>query len=310
MTPPTVVPTPTTKIGMPRSCASAIDLATEPLHAWPSETSTNALGCRAASRARLIVGAALAGAAAARRRRRRLHLLVLVDQPQPPVDAALDVRVPGRVVFEPERRLVFEMIEEEEERVGIAREAHLRRRDGGKERQRDAIVLPLQRFAERAEKRHRPPPAIAAARRARASTPSRPAGSRDRCRWCAPSRRPRPDAPARRSTRGEREDQAEPEGEIAEDAAAARCADARRHWRCRAHLRRDRRCRRQACQIQSRAAAPAATSSGRYAGAVKRRPARSKLVGIAILSPCGSSARRGRPLRLPAARRAASARSS
>ncbi len=51
----------------------------------------------------------------ARRFRRLLRdLLVFLDQAQPPVDAALDVGVPGRVVLQAKGRLVFQVIEKEE----------------------------------------------------------------------------------------------------------------------------------------------------------------------------------------------------
>ena len=46
ITPPTVVPTPTTNTGMRRSWASSSDLATCPLQACPSEISKNARGLR------------------------------------------------------------------------------------------------------------------------------------------------------------------------------------------------------------------------------------------------------------------------
>ena len=55
------------------------------------------------------------------------QLLVLVDELHAPVDALFDVRVPGGVVLEPERRVLAEVIEEEEERVRILGEPHLRR---------------------------------------------------------------------------------------------------------------------------------------------------------------------------------------
>ena len=43
MRPPDVVPTPTTNTGLSRPRATCSDRATSPVHAWPSDTSTNAL---------------------------------------------------------------------------------------------------------------------------------------------------------------------------------------------------------------------------------------------------------------------------
>ena len=90
-----------------------------------------------------------------------MQLLVALDQAQAPVDAELEVRVPGRVVLEAERRLLVEVIEEEEEGVRILGQPDLRRGDVREERQRDAVVVPAERVAERAQEPHRALPAIA-----------------------------------------------------------------------------------------------------------------------------------------------------
>ena len=97
----------------------------------------------------------------ARIRRTPADLLVFLDHPQAPVDPALDVRVPRPVVRQAKRRLPVEMVEEEEEGVGIARQADLRRRDVGEQREGDPVVLPAQGLAERPEERHRSLPAVA-----------------------------------------------------------------------------------------------------------------------------------------------------
>ena len=94
-------------------------------------------------------------------RRFSVQLLIAFDQTKPPRDAELDVRVPRRVVLEAERRLAVQVIEEEEERVGIFREPDFRRRDVREERHRDAIVSPRERFAEDPEEADRPLPAVA-----------------------------------------------------------------------------------------------------------------------------------------------------
>ncbi len=93
--------------------------------------------------------------------RAAVELLVLFDHADAPVDPLLQVRVPGRLFGEPERRFLGQVVEEEEERVGIGREAHLRRGHAGKERQRNAVALPGQRIREQAEEPRRALPAIA-----------------------------------------------------------------------------------------------------------------------------------------------------
>ena len=60
-----------------------------------------------------------------------------------------------------ERRLALEMIEEEEVGVGILGQPHLRRGDVREQRHRNAVVLPRQRFAERAQELHRSLPPVA-----------------------------------------------------------------------------------------------------------------------------------------------------
>ncbi len=105
-----------------------------------------------------------------------VQLLVAFEQPDAPVDAALHVRVPGAFVLQAERRRLLQVIEEEEEGVRVFREPHLRRGDAREYRHRDAVVLPAQRVAEHAQEARRSLPAVAAARRRRASTTRRPAG--------------------------------------------------------------------------------------------------------------------------------------
>ncbi len=192
--PPTVVPTPTTKTGKSRPRAS------------PKRS-------RHLAAPRLAVGDQHEGL---RVRRFSVELLVLLDEPHAPGDAQLDVRVPGRVVLEPERRFAVQVVEEEEERVGVAREPHLRRRDVREERHRNPVVAPRQRFAEHAQKPHRALPAIAGhirrphRRRAVLQDDEVDAGR-------AHQRRGR-DRPRQRDNRARaRGDETEPEDQVAED---------------------------------------------------------------------------------------------
>src|SRR5690349_16474839 len=64
-----------------------------------------------------------------------VQLFVLLDDTKAPADAFLDVRVPGRQVFESERRTVAQMIEEEEQRVRVLGQPDLRRAEVREERQ-------------------------------------------------------------------------------------------------------------------------------------------------------------------------------
>jgi hypothetical protein len=90
-----------------------------------------------------------------------VQLLIAFQQPDAPVDAALHVRVPGAFVLEAEGRRLLQVIEEKEEGVGIFRQPHLRRRNAGEYRHRDAVVLPAQGIAEHAQEARRSLPAVA-----------------------------------------------------------------------------------------------------------------------------------------------------
>ena len=94
-------------------------------------------------------------------RRLAVDFLVAFDQPQAPVDAQLEVGVPGGLVLDAERRRLVEMVEEEEEGVRILGEPDLRRGDVREQRQRDPVVVPAQRVADDAQEPDRPLPAIA-----------------------------------------------------------------------------------------------------------------------------------------------------
>src|SRR5262249_32521262 len=58
-----------------------------------------------------------------------VDFLVLFDKFQSPIKTFLDIRVPGRVFFEPEWGTIPEVIEEKEQRVGITGQPYLRGRD-------------------------------------------------------------------------------------------------------------------------------------------------------------------------------------
>ncbi len=88
------------------------------------------------------------------------ELLIGLDEAQPPVHRLFDVGVPGRIVFETKRRLLRKPVEKKEERVGIFREAQLRRREVGKQRQADPVLAPVECLCKRPEKPHGPLPAI------------------------------------------------------------------------------------------------------------------------------------------------------
>ena len=64
------------------------------------------------------------------------------------------------IVFEAEGRLGVEVIEEEEVGVRVLGQPHLRRGDVREQRQRHAIVLPAERFAQHAQEGHRAHPAV------------------------------------------------------------------------------------------------------------------------------------------------------
>ena len=89
-----------------------------------------------------------------------VELGVALEHLHAPVDALLDVGVPARVVLEAERGLVAEMIQEEEQGVGIAGQPDLRGRAVGEEGEGDALVLPAEELGERPDPRHRPLPAV------------------------------------------------------------------------------------------------------------------------------------------------------
>ena len=95
-------------------------------------------------------------------RRLAVQFLVALDDAQAPVDAELEVGVPGRVVLDAERRLLVEMIEEEEERVRIAASAgSAARRCARRRASAMRSFFQLERVAERAEEAHRSLPAVA-----------------------------------------------------------------------------------------------------------------------------------------------------
>ena len=154
-----------------------------------------------------------------------MQLLVLLEQPQAPRDALLEVGVPGGVVLQPERRPAVQVIEEEEHRVRIARQPDLRRGDVREHGQRHAIVIPAERVAERSQERHRRchrvagqratrcPPKLASVPRAKADDPDTSVTCIDAEPSCSttmstPARerrwRRRAAGPARRSSRSRR----------------------------------------------------------------------------------------------------------
>ena len=56
--------------------------------------------------------------------------------------------------------MLAEMIDEEEERVGVSGEPHLRRRELCEQGKRDAIALPAQRLGEGPQELDRAPPPV------------------------------------------------------------------------------------------------------------------------------------------------------
>ncbi len=94
-------------------------------------------------------------------RRSAVNLFVLLDDAKAPGDGALEIGVPRRLVLEAKRRPLMQVIEEEEQRVGIASQADLRRRDVREDGQRHPILLPAQRVADLAEELRGALPAIA-----------------------------------------------------------------------------------------------------------------------------------------------------
>ena len=91
---------------------------------------------------------------------RAIQLFVEVEHLDTPVDAFLDVGVPAGVVFETKRWLLAEIIEEEEERIGVPREPDLGRRPVREKREGDPLVLPAQQLREHPDPRHRPLPPV------------------------------------------------------------------------------------------------------------------------------------------------------
>ena len=170
--------------------------ATLPLHAWPSEMTTNAFG--------LPLLPNSSSSFSTSRRPQRMPFL--------------DVGVPGRRVLERERRLLAQVIDEEEQRVRILGEPHLRRRQLREERQRHAVALPAQRLGEHAQETDRAPPAVRLHVARRTSRPRRPAGSPGPRCPAARATRPPADAPAPRSAARWPRQRKEPEAEVAEQA--------------------------------------------------------------------------------------------
>ena len=93
-------------------------------------------------------------------RRLAKQLFVGLDELQAPIQAFFDVGVPRWIVFEPERRMLAEMIEEEKQRVGIFSQARLRRGEMSEDRQRDAVPLPTERLCERPDELNGSLPAV------------------------------------------------------------------------------------------------------------------------------------------------------
>ena len=138
--PPVVVPMPATCTGILCARASCIAVATVPLHAWPSEITRNALG--------LPLLPNTSSSFSTSRSPQRMPFL--------------DVGVPRRRVLEAERRAIAEVIDEEEQRVGILRQPDLRCGELREQRQRHAVALPAQGLGEGAQELHRAAPAIRA----------------------------------------------------------------------------------------------------------------------------------------------------
>src|SRR5262249_10045371 len=88
------------------------------------------------------------------------QLLVLFDEFESPPDRFFDVRIPGRIVCQGERRLGTQMIQEEEKRIRIPCEAQLRCRTVGKQREPYAIPPPTERVGKSANELNRSLPPI------------------------------------------------------------------------------------------------------------------------------------------------------
>ena len=169
--------------------------------------------------------------------RAAVHLLVPLHHAEAPVDAELEVRVPRRVLLDAEGRLLVEMIEKEEKRVGIGGQTDLRRGDVGEHGKRDPVAPPAERITQQPEELHRSLPAIAL----HVLDPHRRGGilEDDEVDAAQPHRRCRTVWPGGRDDQAARgADEEEPEREIAgkaeplanrdDPAEASRCASARR----------------------------------------------------------------------------------
>ena len=89
------------------------------------------------------------------------QFLVLLDDSQSPCDPQFEIGVPRRVVLDSKGWLRVKVVEEEKQRVGIAREANLWRSNVREHGHRDAVLTPAQRVAQLTQEPHRTLPAIA-----------------------------------------------------------------------------------------------------------------------------------------------------
>src|SRR5215218_1269383 len=89
-----------------------------------------------------------------------MQFAILLEQPQSPGDALLEIGVPGRVVFQPERWPAVKVIEEEKDRIRIVGQPDLWCRDVREYGERHAVAAPAEGVTEQPEKIHRSLPPV------------------------------------------------------------------------------------------------------------------------------------------------------